>query len=244
MTFDPLVYYGILLLAIAVTALTIVVFGVIKPRLGAAYALWALVVGGGSALAAHLNLLTDFDSVPPPFAIAALIFFAGPIALAKTRVGRTAADVIPLQLLVLMQAFRLPLELVMNHAADAGIMPEQLSFSGFNYDIITGATALILGVAMILNPTLNLRWVKLWNLWGSLCLIVIAFIAISSSPMLMRFGTAPHQVNRWVLHFPYVLLPALLVTNAIFTHAVIFRILNRKDLESMHERSSAPASPD
>ena len=212
MTFDPLVYYGILLLSIAVTVLTVV-------------AAWALVVGGGAAMAAHQGLLTDFESVPPPFASAALVFFFGPIALSRTRVGRTAADAIPLQLLVLIQAFRLPLELVMSHAADAGIMPEQLSFSGFNYDIVTGVSALVLGVAMIVNPRLNLRWVKLWNLWGSLCLAVIAFIAVSSSPMFMHFGDAPHQINSWVLHFPYVLLPALLVSHAIFTHAVIFQKL-------------------
>ncbi len=225
MTFDPLVYYGILLLAVAVTLLSIVVYGTFKPRLAAAYSVWALLVGGGSALAAHRGILANFSSGPPPFMFFALLFFIGPIVLGRSAVGRAAAETVPIQLLVLMQAFRLPLELVMHYASSAGIMPEQLSFAGYNYDILTGLSALLLGLAMLISRRPFPKLIYIWNWWGSLCLAAIAFIAISSTPMFEFFGDAPHQVNTWVMHFPYVLLPALLVTNAIFTHVVIFRIL-------------------
>ena len=139
--------------------------------------------------------------------------------------GQSAAEAVPLQLLVLMQAFRLPLEIVMHYASGVGIMPEQMSFAGFNYDIITGASALVIGLIMLFKPNFSTRVVLLWNWWGCLCLAVIAYLAIASSPMFMVFGKDPLQVNNWVLHFPYVLLPALLVSNAIFTHVAIFHKL-------------------
>lgn len=229
MTFDPLVYYGILLLSIAVTLLTTVVFGTFKPRLALAYLGSALLVGGGAGAAAMRGTFKNFDAVPPPFALAAVVFFIGPILLGRSGVGKAAADNVPVQLLVLIQAFRLPLELVMHYAYTAGIMPKELSFEGFNYDILTGASALILGFTMLIRRRIYPRLILLWNLWGSICLAVIAFVAISSSPMFMLFGEAPHQVNTWVLRFPYILLPALLVTNAIFTHVVIFRILGNHE---------------
>ncbi|MDX1982954.1 MAG: hypothetical protein SFV51_21975 [Bryobacteraceae bacterium] len=36
----------------------------------------------------------------------------------------------------------LPLELVMHHAAAEGRMPVQMSYSGWNFDIVTGITAI------------------------------------------------------------------------------------------------------
>ena len=60
--------------------------------------------------------------------------------------GRRFADKLPLVALIGFQAFRLPLELVMHRAAAAGIMPNVMMFTGYNFDIVTGATALPLAL--------------------------------------------------------------------------------------------------
>ncbi|MBC8404127.1 MAG: hypothetical protein H8E15_02790 [Planctomycetes bacterium] len=229
MTFDPIVYFGILLLAIAVTLLTSAAFASFSGRLGFRFLLGGICMGVIASVCAATGLLANFDRSPPPFGIAVLLFFLGPIWLGRSRYGKDVADAIPIQILVLIQAFRLPLELVMHEAANVGLMPEQLSFSGWNFDIMTGASALVLGVALMFHPGLNRRFIWLWNIWGSLCLLVIAGIAIFSSPVFLAFGDEPENINTWVLYFPYVLLPALLVTNAIFTHVVIFRKLRAAD---------------
>ena len=52
------------------------------------------------------------------------------------------ANHVPLWILVAVQGFRLPLELAMHRLYERGIMPEQMSYSGRNFDIVTGATAL------------------------------------------------------------------------------------------------------
>jgi hypothetical protein len=48
---------------------------------------------------------------------------------------------VPLAVLVGVQGFRLPLELLMHRAYAEGLMPVQMSYSGRNFDIVTGTTA-------------------------------------------------------------------------------------------------------
>jgi hypothetical protein len=127
--------------------------------------------------------------------------------------------------LVGFQSFRLPLELVMHYAGTVGIMPVQLSYSGYNLDIITGITALLLLVALKLGMTVPRSLLWSWNLWGWFCLVVIAIIAITTSPVVRAFGDEPQDLNTWVLYFPYVWLPVVLVTAAISGHVIITRKL-------------------
>ena len=47
-------------------------------------------------------------------------------------------------------------------------------------------------------------------------------------PQLRAFGTDPARVNTWVMYFPFVWLPAGLVTSALFGHAVLWRKLARE----------------
>ena len=53
-------------------------------------------------------------------------------------------------MLVGVQGFRLPLELAMHRMYERGIMPVQMSYSGLNYDILTGIRALV--VAALVYP--------------------------------------------------------------------------------------------
>lgn len=50
--------------------------------------------------------------------------------------------------LVLLQGIQLPLELLMLQAAHAGVMPVEFSMAGYNFDVVIGALALPLGMAL------------------------------------------------------------------------------------------------
>jgi Na+-driven multidrug efflux pump len=63
--------------------------------------------------------------------------------------------------------------------------------------------------------------------WGWWCLFVIAVIAVTTSPVLRLFGDDPRNVNTWVLYFPYVWLPVVLVTVAIAGQVMVTRALTR-----------------
>jgi hypothetical protein len=180
---------------------------------------------GLSATAATTGLLTRFDLTPPPMAGMMVLVVAMALGIGLSAPGRTLAAAVPLVPLVALQTFRLPLELVMHRAARLSIMPVELSFSGYNFDILTGIGALVLAVLFALRVPVP-RWaVWLWNVWGIGCLLVIAFIALATSPMVRAFGDAPAHLNTWVLFFPYVWLPVVLVTLALLGHLLLTRHL-------------------
>lgn len=189
-----------------------------------------------SALAATSGLLSRFDRLPPPMAVMiGLVLLAG-IVVGLSPIGHHAAGTVPLEALVALQAFRLPLELVMHRAGTLGIMPPELSFGGYNFDIVTGVGAAVLALALASGRAVP-RWALwLWNVWGFGCLTVIAVIAVTTSPMVRLFGDDPRHVNTWVLYFPYVWLPVVLVTVALAGHVVITRALRRLPAPRLGDR--------
>lgn len=180
-----------------------------------------------SAVVAWSGLLARFDITPPPMAILMPTVFALALTTGLGPLGRAAAANVPLATLVGLQAFRLPLELVMHRAATSGVMPPELTYAGYNFDIVTGATALVLFIAMRAGVHVSRIALWAWNLWGIACLVVITIVAVLSSPMVRAFGEDPRHINAWVLFFPYVWLPVVLVAIALAGHIIVTRALLR-----------------
>lgn len=190
----------------------------------------------GLTLAAAATGRLAFGSFPPPlFFLFALILALG-IGLASSRVGERLALGLPLAALVGIQGFRLPLELLMHRAYTEGVMPEQMSYSGLNFDILTGITALVVA-GLLLAGRMRLWGVRAWNWMGTLLLVNILTIAWLSTPTPLRvFMSEP--ANVWITHPPFVWLPAVLVLTALLGHLVIFRRLRREG-----DRSMSPEVP-
>jgi hypothetical protein len=167
----------------------------------------------------------QWDKMPPPFALLVVAIWLLGARLAFSGLGRQIATYVPLWALVGIQAFRLPLELAMHALADRGIMPLQMSYTGLNFDIVTGATAVI--VSGLLAAGRGSRWLVIgWNLLGLALLINIVTVAILSTPRFAYFGQ--DQLNVFVTYPPFVWLPAVMVLAAFAGHLVIFRALARR----------------
>jgi hypothetical protein len=178
---------------------------------------WILAVRG---------VLMDFERQPPPFAwlVGGVLVLAAIIAF--SRIGTRLAK-LPLWILIGVQSFRLPLELAMHRLAERGVMPEQMSYSGRNFDIVSGATALI--VAALLRAGYGGRALAaVWNVIGLALLVNIVTVAILSTPAVAYFG--PERLNTFVFHPPFVWLPAVMVLAALAGHLVIFRALRQPTL--------------
>ena len=147
------------------------------------------------------------------------------LGLGLSRVGEAFARGLPLAVLVGMQGFRFPLELVMHAAAREGTMPHEMSFTGRNFDIVTGLCALLLLCLVKPGGQLPRGLVWVWSVLGSALLANIGIVAVLASPMIQAFGSDPAHVNRWVVYFPFVFLPTVLVACAVFGHVVVFRAL-------------------
>lgn len=223
--FDAVTAAGIGALALTVAARVLWIW---RRSLPATAPRAALLLGGWIALTGALaasGLLARTDLVPPPAALLIVSVLTLAVAAGLSPAGGALAAAVPLPALVGVQAFRMPLELLMHRAATLGIMPPELSYTGYNLDIVTGASALALTLAMRAGVSVPRALVWAWNLWGLWCLGIIAAIAVATSPMVRAFGDDPRHVNTWVLYLPYVWLPAVLVFIALAGHIVVTRAL-------------------
>jgi hypothetical protein len=171
---------------------------------------------------ANAGLLRLWTVRPPP----SMLFFVAiavlGVVFARSPAGDRLARGVPLWALVGVHGYRLPLELLMQRAAAAGIMPEQMSYTGLNFDIVTGASALLLAIPLAIWRVPR-GVVMGWNVLGLALLWTIVGIGVASTPMFQVFG--PDRLNTFIADPPYVLLPAVMVLTAWTGHLVIFRTL-------------------
>ena len=188
-------------------------------RVGAAVLAWLLV----TVLVAASGVLRRFDATPPPFAVLALAVVLVGIAVPCSPLGTLLIRGLPLWALVGFQVFRFPLELVMHRAYIEGVMPQQMSYAGHNYDIVSGISAGALGWWLVRRHVP--RWVVAsWNALGFVLLVNIVTIAIVSTPVFGWFGN--ERLNTFVTYPPFVWLPGVLVTAALMGHMLVWRRLS------------------
>jgi len=226
---SPLVTWGIALLALAMSAWVAWACGRTGDAAGSTrrslvasivLALWMTVLW---QLAAR-GVLARFFSVPPPFPVVVLISVAVAAGLGLSPFGRRMAMTLSFATLVGAQAFRLPLELVMHRAATEGVMPVQMTYTGRNFDIVSGALALLL-LPWLARGTAP-RWLLwLWNILGATLLFNVVGVAIVSLPPIHTFGTAPERLNTWIAFPPFIWLPTILVPAALLGHILVTRKL-------------------
>lgn len=177
-------------------------------------------------LAAARGVLRNWEATPPPFALLAFGIVALGVTMSSGRYGHRLAAGVPRWALVGVQAFRLPLELAMHAMYERGVMPVQMSYSGWNFDIVTGITAPIVTV-LVASRRAGTGLVLAWNILGLALLLNIVAIAILSTPRLAYFGQ--DRLNVWVMDPPFVWLPAVMVLAALAGHLLVFRAVRRPE---------------
>ena len=125
-------------------AIAMVAVIVVAMRRGGAGPAHYLAVFGG--LVAFVAVVASGAPAARPLPVVPLLFagvLIGAIAFALSSIGRRLAATSSLAILVGVQAFRLPLELVLHDWASTGTIPETMTWTGQNFDIVAGALALI-----------------------------------------------------------------------------------------------------
>ena len=138
---DAVAELGIAGIAVVMALAGVWFFSVGDGRRRLLLAIGAAAILGMSALAANTGLLSRFDIVPPPMMVMIVLVFGSAFAFALSPWGGEVAAKLSLACLVGLQVFRWPLEMIMHHAGERGIMPVELSYSGMNFDIVTGVGA-------------------------------------------------------------------------------------------------------
>ncbi len=178
-----------------------------------ALALWL----GAQALLVASGRLTSLPLNGLPFFFAPIILIWS--ALALSPVGRQLAASVPLALLVGFQAFRLPLELVLHSWVAQGVIPETMTWSGQNWDSLSGITALV--CAPLVSRYRPLA--RLANIVGFALLLNVMRVALLSAPVPFGWNVQPPLLLAF--HLPYALIGPVCVGGALFGHLVLTRAL-------------------
>ena len=194
-------------------------------RLGwtAAAALGLAAWMGATAALARSDWLSTFDTMPPPAALLLGGLLAGTVALAFSPLGRRLAHGVPLAALVGVQAFRAPLEVLLHRLHTEGLLPVQMTYAGWNFDVASGLLAVVLAV-WLWRGRAPRGTVLAWNVLGVVLLVLVIATAVLSLPTpFQRFTAEPSTAA--IVTMPLIWLPAVLVQGAILGHLLVFRRL-------------------
>ncbi len=155
-----------------------------------------------------------------------MIFMAGIMIVstlfALSTVGKKLSITIPIYLLVAFQGFRLPLELVLHSWSEQGTIPTTMTWTGSNFDIISGIAALLF-IPMV-KKNEKMAWIP--NIIGFALLMNVIRVAILSSPLPFAWQVEPPL--QLALYFPYVLIVPVCVGGALIAHIVLTRALLKR----------------
>ena len=130
-----------------------------------------------------------------------------------------------IHLLLSISILRIPVEVTLHHLYTQGLIPELMTYSGWNFDILSGLSAVVL-LFLSLSGKLTKTVLLIWNWVALFLLIFIVAIAVLSAPTPLQ-QLAFDQPNVAVLSFPYIWLPAIVVPIVFLSHFLIFKSARR-----------------
>ncbi len=192
----------------------------------AAVTLWLGITGGLAGAG-----LLHFGPVPPPIMIVFVCMLTLIFTVSFSRVGTVLSQQLPLWFLVGFQAFRIPVELLLHRAYSEGLMPVEMSYEGWNFDVVSGVTGLLVGGALLaVGNKVPQRLLWAWNVLGFALLLTIITIANLATPFFGVIKGDPPNV--WITHLPFVWLPTVHVVLAFIGHLLVFRRLSHERAKS------------
>lgn len=167
----------------------------------------------------------DTQSLPPRVFLGLIFPLVGIAGLLVTAKGRAFLRRTDLTRLTALHTVRIPVEIVLALLAHAGVISVWQTFEGSNFDILSGLSAPIIAYFGVKKGKMGLPALKVWNV---ICLLLLLNVVITSalaipSPLQQ---IAFDQPNIAITHFPFNLLPTVVVPLVMLAHAMA---LVRKD---------------
>ncbi|HYF32257.1 MAG TPA: hypothetical protein VD993_14135 [Chitinophagaceae bacterium] len=180
------------------------------------------------AILAVSGVFSDFSTVPPKVVLVPLTGIFISLLVTFSKWFTDLLRVLPRHWLVYFQSFRIPVELLLWFAFSKGLIPVQMTFEGYNFDVLSGILALPAGWALATGKPYAKTLGIAYNIVGLLLLANIVTIAVLSMPTPLRqFMNEP--ANTIVATFPFIYLPGVLVVLAFAFHAFSLRQLLRRN---------------
>ncbi|TNE54999.1 MAG: hypothetical protein EP338_05405 [Bacteroidetes bacterium] len=169
----------------------------------------------------------DTQAMPPRimlFGIFPTLLFMAIVFL--TARGRRFMDEINLKTLTYFHSIRIAVEVVLALLFHQGLVSVYMTFEGTNFDLFSGITAPIVAYLAYRSGKVNKKLLLWWNVVCLLLLMNVVITAVFAFPSPFQ-KLAFDQPNIAVLHFPFNLLPTVVVPLVLFGHLVAIRRLLR-----------------
>lgn len=178
---------------------------------------------GGLLVLSTKGFFADFQSMPPRVMLALLVPFGVILFLTFKRSFGEFLDGLKPAPLLYLQGFRVFVELVLWMLVLDGSCPKQMSFEGWNFDILAGISGPIVGWLAV-GGGRRRKWLAIvWNFVGMALLTNIIVIAILSFPQIGVLTPPNYMVAYW----PMIWLPGFVAPFAMMLHLFSLRQLLR-----------------
>lgn len=169
--------------------------------------------------------LETADKLPPPFTYIGFIpTFILMALLFCTHKGRAFIDSLSAFDLTLLSIVRIPIEIVLHWIFIQKLIPEAMTFNGYNFDIIAGITAPFIAYFGYKKSSISNSKLLIWNIISLGLLITIILLSVFAFPTAVQ-KYAFDQPNIGMLYFPFFWLPSFIVPIVFFSHLVLIRKL-------------------
>ncbi len=166
------------------------------------------------------DFLTDLG-FPPRFAIFTIfpLFIFTAFFLYFHRKKRWISS-IPYKWLIIYQSFRVLIESLFVFTVAAGLLHKNVTIEGYNYDMVFGASAILVFYIALKSKEIPRTLLKIWNYLGLIVIsiIIILFQLTIYTPEIFGPDTSPFPSDFG--RYPYVLVPGFLMPSAVFIHVL------------------------
>ncbi len=170
------------------------------------------------------GVLNDFTGMPPKLLLIILPPFVFIMLIMLSKQFHDLCKPLGNFWFIYPQSFRILMEFILWLLYRYKIIPIQMTFEGYNYEIIIGLTAPIVAYYCFTKKQRSPKVAIAWNVVGLAFLVNIVVISIHSTPYPFRqFMNEP--ANTIAFHFPFVWLPAVVVPFAFLLHLLSLRRL-------------------
>jgi hypothetical protein len=177
----------------------------------------------------------DASGVPPRFAlliVPQLVLF---VVLFTTNTGRLFLDGLDIKKMTLLHVVRIPVEIALYLLAASKFIPELMTFEGYNFDILSGISAIVIYYFVFIKQIGGKSILLIWNILCLVLVIIIVVLAILSAPTPFQ-ALAFEQPNIAIAYFPFVWLPSIVVPIVLISHlAAIRQLLKQPALVSQSD---------
>lgn len=226
--------YAALVFGVAVVA-TLFLVWLSHPKDKLLFIFWFLM-GAASSYLVLTDVTLNAELLSPKLLLIILPSTLIPLLYLLTKRGKALIHAADDDYLHYIHTVRIAVEFVLLWLHKAQVLPVELTFEGWNYDIIIGMTAPFIAQMGFQKKFLTRKILLGWNVLGILFLTNIVINAALSVPGPLHLLSLD-MPNLAVLKFPYQLLPTLIVPALFFSHVVaIIRLVKKEvDVESPEE---------